>query len=780
MKNRIGYLMRILLTCVLCMLGVLVSASAAQVRREPLDCTEFSGSMINEAEGWYWDQKTRTLTLINAYIDPDTVWKVENDLLVEDTTINGVILPAGSIVVLLGENTIEARANGIYSEGAVTFAQRTILAPDDLNQLNGKAEGVLNVTGGKQAVAVGAWTNEGTLTAGSNWYTAIEASEPGSNRYACVTVIPRIVIDLTACGAVIENDGFYLNEKGAISEKYQVTGAYTLTGASNAASHAIKVRAGADVLLTLENVQLDLSEQRWKTPLSIESGAKVELIYRGLNTLQAGTTCAAIEVAEGATLTISKECTGGLTAVGGAGAAGIGGGSGDACGTVNVEGGVIQATGRSGGAGIGQGSGGTNGSFNVLGGKLLLCGGSGAAGFGGGADSIGGSAAVTGGVVTARGGQNAPGVGAGENAEGFKTTISGGTVAATGGKSASGVGAGAGASGCVTAISDGIVQSGGGRGAAGLSAGGSAERLTTEEGVIPVLPESGSTQTAPNTMTVSGGSISAAAGIGAETVADNVSGGDQVNAVNAVIEPAFAMPEDDTTGTYESYLAKLPTEDDVREEQGTPTDPDEPEDNSGAAEKKFDDLDGDAWYISALDYVAAHELIDAIDGHRTFAPNKEATRAVVVEALWRMVGHPAAEKDEAFDDVAADAPNAEAIAWAQQTGIVTGDENGMFRPADNITRQEMCAILARFAAWRGISLQASLQGEFEDADDIAGWAREAVYLCRSSGLVEGREDGRFYPNDSVTRAELAQMLYNLGQMQTEEKEESNGGAVRTG
>ena len=79
-------------------------------------------------------------------------------------------------------------------------------------------------------------------------------------------------------------------------------------------------------------------------------------------------------------------------------------------------------------------------------------------------------------------------------------------------------------------------------------------------------------------------------------------------------------------------------------------------------------------------------------------------------------------------------------------------------------------MLARFAAWRGYLLQASLQGEFADADEIAVWAREAVYLCRGSGLVEGREDGKFYPNDPVTRAELAQMLYNLDQMQAEREE----------
>ena len=161
-------------------------------------------------------------------------------------------------------------------------------------------------------------------------------------------------------------------------------------------------------------------------------------------------------------------------------------------------------------------------------------------------------------------------------------------------------------------------------------------------------------------------------------------------------------------------------------------------------------------------------MIDAIDDARTFAPDDNATRAVVVEALWRLADEPVAEQQSPFDDVPADSDFADSVAWAQQTGVVTGDGDGNFRPLDHITREEMCAVLARFASWRGDTMQASLQGDFNDADDISAWAREAVYLCRGSGLVEGREDGCFYPQDNVTRAELAQMLYNLNMLHMEQ------------
>lgn len=778
MKKRTGRLLRLLLGGLLCMLVFSVSAAAAQTRQETLDCTQYTYSMLDRAQGWYWDYATKTLTLIDADIRPEVKWVWQNGMLVEDQTVNGIVLPADSTVVLLGDNTVSAAAYGLYSEGTVRFVQKTLLAPEDISQLTGEENGKLELTGEKQAVQVGGLENEdGTITAGENWYTADETDEPGSNPYVCIQTPPRIVINVSSCGVQLESDGFYLYQNNTLSAKYPAAGQYVLSGTSDAASRSIVVRSDAEVTVTLENVQLDLSKQRWKTPFAIENGAKVELILKGENTLRAGTTRAAIEVADGAVLTVSSASTGGLTAAGGAGAAGIGGGSNAACGAVQIQGGTIAASGSGGGAAVGQGAGGTGGSVTVTGGAMQLTGSYGAAALGGGSGATGGTVQVGGGTVTARGGANAPGIGAGANAQNFSTTISGGTVAATGGKNVAGIGAGTGASGCNTVISGGTVQSGGGYGASGLSAGGTQTTVTTEDGVLPVQPEDGEqTAGAPNSMTITGGSISAAAGggSGVTAVSGEVSGGSGVAVIAAVAEPAFAMPQDNSAQTYTSYLDTLPTEDDVREESGAnepekpdePEQPDEPEDTTGQAAEQFDDLDASAWYIPALNFSAAHALIDAIDGDRSFEPDSNATRAVVVEALWRLAGRPDAADETPFDDVSADAACAASVAWAQESGVITGDGDGNFRPEDSITREEMCAVLARFAAWRGDSLQASLQGSFGDENAISAWAREAVYLCRGSGLVKGREDGCFYPKDAVTRAELAQMLYNLENIHT--------------
>lgn len=787
MYRRTKGLLRLAVLCALCMAALFVCASAAQTRTATLDLTEYEHSMIDRAEGWYWDYQTKTLTLMDAKIQPEREWIWKNGTIVEDKTINGIVLPADSTVVLLGESTVQAVCYGLYSEGEIHFEQKTLLAPQDLSQLTSEANGKLSITGETQAVKVGGIDNpSGTMLAGKNWYSAYETDTPGTAAYVQFEIAPRIVIDITDCGVQLEQDGFYLLQNGATSSKYPSGGVYVLTGTSNASSHSVQVADKAEISLTLENIQLDLSEMRWKCPLIIGTGAKVELILKGENVLRGGTTCAGIEVADGAVLTVSSESTGGLTASGGAGAAGIGGGSDAACGTVNIQGGTIAAAGSGGGAGIGQGSNGSGGSFVVSGGSMQLTGSYGGAALGGGARGSGGSVQVSGGTVTARGGSGAPGIGAGKDAENFVTSISGGTVAATGGKNASGIGAGTGASGCKTSISGGTVQSGGGRDAAGLSAGGTKTTVTTEDGIIPVQPEGGTETGAPNTMTITGGSISAApgAGSGTATVDADVSGGSRVATIAAVKEPAFSMPDDKTAQTYESYLDSLLTEDDVRQEAAAagedgdkPDEPDESDDFTGMAVQTFDDLDASAWYIPALDFAAGKELIDAIDGKRTFAPSENATREVVVEALWRLIGRPEPENAVQFVDVASDAAYASAIAWANENGIVTGSGNGRFRPTDDITRQEMCAVLARFAAWRGDKLQVSLQGEFADADDISTWAREAVYLCRGSGLVAGRGNGMFYPRDPVTRAELAQMVYNLEQIHADQTNQAEQGVA---
>ncbi len=77
----------------------------------------------------------------------------------------------------------------------------------------------------------------------------------------------------------------------------------------------------------------------------------------------------------------------------------------------------------------------------------------------------------------------------------------------------------------------------------------------------------------------------------------------------------------------------------------------------------------------------------------------------------------------------------------------------------------------RFSMMRGDQLGVALEEIFEDNSDIKTWAFEAVYRCKGSKLINGRGDGKFYPEDPVTRAEMSQMLYKLEALHLEGKDE---------
>ena len=125
--------------------------------------------------------------------------------------------------------------------------------------------------------------------------------------------------------------------------------------------------------------------------------------------------------------------------------------------------------------------------------------------------------------------------------------------------------------------------------------------------------------------------------------------------------------------------------------------------------------------------------------------------------LSRLEGEPAVKSAGTYSDVAADAYYAKAVAWATENKIVSGYGNGFFGPADNITREQMAAMLARFYALSGITAAGSADG-YADADAISAWAVNGVALCTARGLVQGDPQGRFRPQSDLTRAQIAAFL----------------------
>ncbi|OEZ03930.1 hypothetical protein BUME_25830 [[Butyribacterium] methylotrophicum] len=292
----------------------------------------------------------------------------------------------------------------------------------------------------------------------------------------------------------IWGDGYMRGGSANESAKKTYTGDYTLTGgtAESATANTVTVMgdyngnpvSGTEKTITLNGVNIDVNSQSYACAFSIQAGtgagtgADVNLMLSGGNTLKSGSFAAGLGVPEGASVTIdSVPDTGRLTATGADAAAGIGGGNNKAGGTVTINGGVIDAIavsrqGTGGGAGIGGGASGAGGDITINGGKVTAAGCNSAAGIGGGYRGAGGAVTINGGSVVAKG--DGAGIGTGDQytSSDFGTvTISGGTVTATGGDSAAGIGGGYQVSGEDVKITGGSIAAMGGSGAEAIGHG---------------------------------------------------------------------------------------------------------------------------------------------------------------------------------------------------------------------------------------------------------------------------------------------------------------------
>ena len=146
-------------------------------------------------------------------------------------------------------------------------------------------------------------------------------------------------------------------------------------------------------------------------------------------------------------------------------------------------------------------------------------------------------------------------------------------------------------------------------------------------------------------------------------------------------------------------------------------------------------------------------------------PNAYVTRAEFAADLARFAGiHVFYPTDGAaqFSDVDPASDLAPYIAWASDSGIVTGFDDGTFRPGRTLTREQMATMLARFYALSGITAAGSADG-YADAETISAWAVNGVALCTARGLVQGDPQGRFRPQSDLTRAQIAAILSRMAE-----------------
>ena len=179
-------------------------------------------------------------------------------------------------------------------------------------------------------------------------------------------------------------------------------------------------------------------------------------------------------------------------------------------------------------------------------------------------------------------------------------------------------------------------------------------------------------------------------------------------------------------------------------------------------DEMFTDVPGSAWYCEAAYYVNDHGLMQGTS-HFNFSPNLTTTRAMIVTILHRLEGEPAASGSP-FRDVAASAWYGKAVAWASANGIVNGMTKTTFAPNEAITREQMAAILYRYAAWRGIDVSKKADlSRFADAGQISAWARDAMAWANAQGLINGTAPTTLSPKGSATRAQVATIFMRLNE-----------------
>ena len=167
----------------------------------------------------------------------------------------------------------------------------------------------------------------------------------------------------------------------------------------------------------------------------------------------------------------------------------------------------------------------------------------------------------------------------------------------------------------------------------------------------------------------------------------------------------------------------------------------------------FQDVGQNDWFASAVRYVTGKSLMNG-KSTTAFAPNENMSRAMLAPVLYRMSGE-TAEADSSFRDVSSSAYYAAAVSWASSEGIVNGTGADAFSPNASITREQLAAMLYRYAGEPSVSADLSA---YTDTVDISPYASKAVEWCVAKGILSGKSATRLAPQDTATRAECAAML----------------------
>ncbi|WP_455256700.1 S-layer homology domain-containing protein [Peptoniphilus asaccharolyticus] len=167
------------------------------------------------------------------------------------------------------------------------------------------------------------------------------------------------------------------------------------------------------------------------------------------------------------------------------------------------------------------------------------------------------------------------------------------------------------------------------------------------------------------------------------------------------------------------------------------------------------------WAKEAIEYGISKGYFQGV-GDNSFAPNRGMTRGEFVTVLGRIQKVDKTKyQNSKFTDVNSNEFYGAYVNWATEMGIVNGTGNGKFNPNEVMTREQMAVMMANYLKVAGIGVQNGGNTTFRDSSKISSWARESVEELARAKVINGMEDGTFSPKTPFTRAQVAQVLYNI-------------------
>ena len=174
----------------------------------------------------------------------------------------------------------------------------------------------------------------------------------------------------------------------------------------------------------------------------------------------------------------------------------------------------------------------------------------------------------------------------------------------------------------------------------------------------------------------------------------------------------------------------------------------------------FTDVYSTSWFYNDAAFVYEKGLFSGTDS-RSFSPDASMTRAMLVTVLYRLDGEPAVTGRSSFADVSSGMYYENAVIWAAANGIVTGTGSTSFSPDAKVTREQLAAILYRYAQYKKLDVRAEAKlSSFTDAASVSGYANAALSWAVAEGLVNGAS-GRLMPKGDATRAQVAAILHRF-------------------